>query len=246
MFTGLVETIGILRQRAGSPVARAFIECSLGPLELGESISVNGACLTVDRIRPTGFECDMSSETLDRTTLGALAVGARVHLERAMKLGGRMGGHMVLGHVDGIGRVSERSPSGDATRLVVETDGALAPYLADKGSVAIDGVSLTINRVKDQGQGRSSRVLFEVMLVPHTLGRTNLGDLRPGQAVNLEVDVLARYVARQLSIASGVRATSSSDEAPGWGGEVAENDEHHHHESRDERLLAKLRSGGFL
>ncbi len=246
MFTGLVETIGILRQRAGSPVARAFIEASLGPLDLGESISVNGACLTVDRIRPSGFECDMSSETLDRTTLGALPVGARLHLERAMKLGGRMGGHMVLGHVDGVGRVSERAPSGDATRLVVELEAGLAPYLADKGSVAIDGVSLTINRVTDRGQGPSSRVLFEVMLVPHTLGRTILGDLRPGQAVNIEVDVLARYVARQLSIASGAGATSSSEEAQGWEGESHENDEHHHHESRDERLLSKLRSGGFL
>src|SRR5689334_24897202 len=116
MFTGLIETTGVLRQRAGRPVARAFIETSLGPLSLGESISVNGACLTVDRIAPGGFECDMSSETLDRTTLGALPLGARVHLERATPLGGRMGGHMVLGHVDGIGRVSAMEPRGDAHR----------------------------------------------------------------------------------------------------------------------------------
>jgi len=246
MFTGLVETVGILRQRAGSPVARAFVETSLAPLELGESIAVNGACLTVDRILSGGFECDVSSETLARTTLGALPIGARVHLERAMKLGGRMGGHMVLGHVDGIGRVTERAPRGDATRLVVELDGSLAPYLADKGSVTIDGVSLTINRVTDRGDGRSSRVLFEVMLVPHTLGRTNLGDLRPGSAVNIEVDVLARYVARQLSIASRDRVEAATSEAPGWERDSDRNDGNDHHESSDERLLSKLRSGGFL
>src|SRR3954464_5041038 len=110
MFTGLVETTGILRRREGRPVARALVETSLGPLSLGESISVNGACLTVDRIVAGGFECDMSSETLDRTTLGELPLGSAVHLERSTQLGGRMGGHMVLGHVDGVGRVTARDP----------------------------------------------------------------------------------------------------------------------------------------
>src|SRR5689334_18874872 len=106
MFTGLVETTGILRRRAGRPVARAFIETTLGPLVLGESVNVNGACLTVDRIvEKKGFEADLSSETLAKTTLGGLRVGSRVHLERATPLGGRMGGHMVLGHVDGVGHV---------------------------------------------------------------------------------------------------------------------------------------------
>jgi riboflavin synthase len=242
MFTGLVETVGFLRRRSGSPVARAFFETSLGPLELGESISVNGACLTVDRILPGGFEADMSEETTSRTTLGELGLGARVHLERATPLGGRMGGHMVLGHVDGVGRVTARSPRGDAQRLEVEVGAELAPYIADKGSVAIDGVSLTVNRVTDPSDGRSPRVRFEVMLVPHTLGRTTLGDLRPGQGVNIEVDVLARYVARQLGLAAKAgepRQTSGAGESDG-------NDGKYHDEPGDERLLEKLRSGGFL
>lgn len=235
MFTGLVETIGHLRHRAGGPVARAFFEASLGKLDLGESIAVNGVCLTVDRIHPNGFEADASPETLAKTTLGGLAIGAPVHLERATPLGGRMGGHVVLGHVDGIGRVMDLSSRGDAKRLEVEVGGQLAPYLADKGSVCIDGVSLTINRVEDRLGERSSSVLFEVMLVPHTLGRTLLGNLRAGQGVNIEVDVLARYVARQLAFG-----------AKGWGERNGAADEQHHDESSDERLLEKLRTGGFV
>src|ERR1700678_223715 len=147
MFTGLVETTGVLRRRAGRPVARAFAETSLGPLELGESISVNGVCLTVDRLVSGGFECDMSSETLDRTTLGALPLGAGVHLERSVPLGGRMGGHILLGHVGGVARVSAREPRGDAIRFEVTLPSELGPFAAVKGSIAIDGVSLTLNNV---------------------------------------------------------------------------------------------------
>ncbi|WP_437568783.1 riboflavin synthase [Sorangium sp. So ce542] len=246
MFTGLVETIGVLRRRSGGAVARALIEASLGPLTLGESVSVNGACLTVDRIAPGGFECDMSSETLARTTLGALTVGARVHLERAMPLGARMGGHVVLGHVDGIGRVVEQSRAGDALRMRVSAPTDLAPFLAPKGSVAVDGASLTLNAVSTPG---SAETWFDVMLVPHTIDRTLLSELRPGAAVNLEVDVLARYVARTLQVASiaGLQSLSSRDaregDAPAERGEergnTGENADH------DERLLAKLRAGGF-
>jgi riboflavin synthase len=236
MFTGLVETIGHLRHRAAGPVARALFEASLGKLDLGESIAVNGVCLTVDRIHASGFEADVSPETLAKTTLGALAMGAPVHLERATPLGGRMGGHVVLGHVDGIGRVTDLSARGEAKRLEVQVGGQLAPYLANKGSVCIDGVSLTINRVEDRLGERSSSVLFEVMLVPHTLGRTLLGNLRAGQGVNIEVDVLARYVARQLELAV----------SNGRGERNSEADEQHHDESSDERLLEKLRAGGFV
>ena len=232
MFTGLVETTGVLRRRAGSPVARAFIEASLGELVLGESINVNGACLTVDRIAPGGFECDMTSETLARSTLGDLPIGSRVHLERATPLGGRMGGHIVLGHVDGIGQVSARDARGDAIRLEVTLDGALGRYLAPKGSVAIDGVSLTVNEVRDT----KSAVAFDVMLVPHTLGRTRLGALGTGSRVNIEVDVLARYVARQLGFRGGEGAAAGG-EAGGPEGASADN---------DQRLLTKLRSGGYL
>lgn len=240
MFTGLVETIGHLRHKTGGAVARVLIEAPLGKLDLGESIAVNGVCLTVDRIVAngvqTGFEADVSPETLTRTTLGGLMIGAPVHLERATPLGGRMGGHVVLGHVDGIGRVVDLSSRGDAKRLEVKVVGTLAPYLADKGSVCIDGVSLTINQVVDRLGEPSSSVHFEVMLVPHTLGRTLLGNLRVGQGVNIEVDVLARYVARQL----GLGATTGRGERNGV------SDEQHHDESSDERLLEKLRAGGFV
>lgn len=221
MFTGLVETTGTLRRRSGRPVARALIEADLYPLVLGESINVHGACLTVDRILEGGFECDMSSETLERTTLGALPVGAKVHLERATPLGGRMGGHIVLGHVDGIGAVSARQPVGEAIRLEVKAPTDLGRYLAPKGSVCINGVSLTLNHASPEG------ATFDVMLVPHTIGRTLLGEAVPGAHVNIEVDVLARYVARQLEWQAGR-------------GEVGRND------VDDERILAKLRSGGFL
>jgi riboflavin synthase len=223
VFTGLVETTGVLRRRAGRPVARAFIETSLGPLELGESVSVNGVCLTVDRIAPGGFECDMSEETLARTTLGDLAPGARVHLERSTPLGGRMGGHIVLGHVDGVGTVSGREPSGDAVRFEVGVPPELARFVAPKGSIALDGVSLTLN---DVGPGGPGGTAASVMLVPHTLGRTLLGEMRPGARVNIEVDVLARYVARQLDFAGRAPLEPSA----------ADN---------DQRLLDKLRSGGW-
>jgi len=224
VFTGLVETTGILRRRAGRPVARAFIETALGPLALGESISVNGACLTVDRILPGGFECDMSSETLERTTLGELPLGQRVHLERATQLGGRMGGHTVLGHVDGVARVTARDPRGDALRFEVTLPVALGRFVASKGSIAIDGVSLTVNEV---GPAGPDGLAVDVMLVPHTLGRTLLVEMRPGARVNIEVDVLARYVARQLEWKGEGR------------GETVEPD------ADDERILAKLRSGGW-
>jgi riboflavin synthase len=227
MFTGLVETLGVLRRRAGRPVARAFIECSLGSLVLGESVSVQGACLTVDRLASGGFECDMSAETLDRTTLGDRPIGSQVHLERATPLGGRLGGHMVLGHVDGVGRVAARTAIGDALRLQLHAPADLERFLAPKGSVAIDGVSLTINGV---GAREGAGVPFDVMLVPHTLGRTLLVELGPGDHVNIEVDVLARYVARQIDLAPhGAR-----------GGEKVDADL-----ERDQRILEKLRSGGF-
>lgn len=262
MFTGLVEALGFFHRRAGGGVARARIDTSLGPLVLGESICVHGACLTVDRIVSGGFEADMSSETLARTTLGERPEGSRVHLERAVPLGGRMGGHTVLGHVDGVGVVARREASGDAQRVFVRAPAALARYLAPKGSIAIDGVSLTINGVEDEaareGAGPPGAVhpsvpfpeggtcLFDVMLVPHTLGRTALGELRPGARVNLEVDVLARYVARQLEVAGpaalGARPFGG---APGAGRGEDRGGERDACRDDDERLLAKLEAGGF-
>jgi len=233
MFTGLVETTGVLRRRAGRPVARASIETTLSPLELGESISVNGVCLTVDRIVAGGFECDISGETLERTTLGELPLGAGVHLERSTPLGGRMGGHIVLGHVDAVGQVTAREPRGEAIRFEVTLPAALGRFVASKGSIAIDGVSLTLNDVGPAVTAGSSgtTVAVAVMLVPHTVGRTLLGEMRAGARVNIEVDVLARYVARQLDFSG----------AGGGAGDVHA----HVHADDDQRLLDKLRSGGW-
>lgn len=231
MFTGLVETIGVLRRRSGSPVARATIETTLGPLVLGESISVQGACLTVDRIVAGGFECDLSGETLARTTLGERPPGSRVHLERATPVGGRLGGHMVLGHVDGVGTVTAKVPIGGAIRFEIRAPAELERFLAAKGSVCLDGVSLTLNGV---GRASNGGVVFDVMLVPHTIGRTLLEEAAPGAHVNIEVDVLARYVARQLEV------TATAGRASVGRGEQDEPDV-----DNDARILAKLRSGGF-
>lgn len=163
------------------------------PLALGESIAVSGACLTVESIRPDGFSTFASSETLSATTIGALRAGDVVNLERAMPADGRFGGHMVAGHVDGVGRIRAVTPSGSASRITVEVPSELVRYLATKGSVAVDGVSLTVNRVA----GTS----FEVMVIPHTLAHTTLPRLRPGATVNIEVDLVARY----LEALSGAR-----------------------------------------
>jgi riboflavin synthase len=250
MFTGLVETTGILRRRSGKPVARAFIETDIGPLTLGESISVNGACLTVDRIVEKGFEADMSSETLSRTTLGSLRLPSRVHLERATPLGGRMGGHMVLGHVDGVATVAAVSPIGDATRFEVRAPSELARYVAPKGSIAIDGVSLTVNEVSPASAGDFR---FDVMLVPHTIDKTILRDLAPGAPVNIEVDVLARYVARQLEIgahpphakAGSIGAAGITSAPPDGPSEAHAQPERQPYADQDARLLAKLRTSGY-
>lgn len=264
MFTGLVESIGALRARTaraqGARVVVALGErAARGPdawaLSLGESIAVNGACLTVDRILSGAFEADLSRETLDKTSLGALPLGAHVHLERATPLGGRLGGHLVLGHVDGLGEVAARTPVGDAVRLAVRAPRDLAPYLASKGSVAIDGVSLTVNQVVDE----ASAVLLEVMLVPHTLGQTLLGALAPGARVNLEADVMARYVERQLGLrTSGLGGELRGSTRPAAGD--ADRDAARHGERDgerdgarddakgrhdDERLREKLRAGGW-
>jgi len=292
MFTGLVETIGIVRRLGGGgsrdsarAPTRTRIAASLGALELGESINVDGVCLTVDRILPDGFEADLSSETLAVSTLASLTAGARVHLERATPLGGRMGGHTVLGHVDGVGLVRRAEPIAASVCLTVSAPFDLARYLAPKGSIAVSGVSLTLNKVggphsplrevragkkstaTHSSRGRAARpgapvkeeraegVEFEVMLVPHTLARTNLGALTAGSKVNIEVDVLARYVARQLEL--GAASLGSSREMPatrsarggapigephgdGGRGEVDESGS-----GDDERILAKLRASGY-
>jgi len=159
-------------------------------LAVGGSIAVNGVCLTAIEVGPGRFAADVSGETLTVTTLGHLEAGTRVNLEPPLKAGDPLDGHIVTGHVDGIGRVVAFEPAGRSRRLVVEVPPALARYLAQKGSVAVDGVSLTVNGVR----GRQ----FEVNVIPHTLTVTTIGEYAPGTAVNIEVDMIARYVERLL------------------------------------------------
>jgi riboflavin synthase len=195
MFTGLVEEKGTLvrRDATAGGGARIALRCTLGrreALEMGESISVDGCCLTVVAFSNDGFEIDASAETLARTTLGERAVGSEVNLERAAKLGQKMGGHIVSGHVDGVGRVVARRPLGDAIELDFEVPLELAKFVAEKGSICVDGVSLTVNKVEG--------ARFGVAVIPHTRSMTTLDALGVDSRVNLEVDLLARYVARIL------------------------------------------------
>ena len=193
MFTGLIEAVGALVARsARGPGARLVVACPLGPLALGESIAVNGVCLTVDAVTETGFEADASQETLAKTTLGALPVGARVNLERALTLEKRLGGHLVSGHVDGAGALVSRRPLGEAEHVVFRAPRELMRFIAPKGSIAVDGTSLTVNEVSGD--------TFSVAVIPRTQKETRMGDLAVGDAVNLEIDVVARYVLRLLDV----------------------------------------------
>lgn len=193
MFTGLVARTGILAARsARGPGARLALRARFddGPLARGESVAVDGACLSVDAILADGFEVDASAETLARTTLGRLEPGGPVHLERSIRVGDRLGGHLVSGHVDGVGTLAERRPEGESLWMAFRMPPELARFVAEKGSIAVDGVSLTVNAVRAGA--------FEVMLIPQTLACTKLGGLTEGDPVNLEVDLVARYVARLL------------------------------------------------
>ena len=195
MFTGLIAGVGLLaaRELRGGD-ARLRIEAGTLPFEgvqLGESIAVNGCCLTVVAFDAHGFAVDASNETLALTTLGRLHVGAPVNLERAMLPTDRLGGHLVSGHVDGLGIAAKRWDDARAERWRFTAPMALLRYIAHKGSVCVDGVSLTVNAVDDTG--------FEVALIPHTVAHTAFHALRVGDAVNIEVDLLARYVERLLA-----------------------------------------------
>lgn len=192
MFTGLVEEVAtVVRAKRNADGLILRIESSrLRPFSEGESIAVNGTCLTVKSFADTWFEADASNETLDKTNLGEAGEGSEVHLERAVALGERLGGHLVSGHIDGVGALRSRSPDGDYVRAGFGVPDRLLPFLAPKGSVTVDGVSLTINGVERDG--------FDVMLVPYTLNETTFGRLPLGTKVNLEVDILAKYVASLL------------------------------------------------
>ena len=187
MFSGIVEEIGTVREISAHNItvgARRVLEDT----RVSDSISVSGACLTVVRVDAAVFAADMMPETLRCTRLGSLAPGDHVNLERAVTPGTRMGGHLVLGHVDGVGHVVSMVSDESATIMSIETSGDIMRYVAVKGSVAVDGVSLTVARLENSS--------FAVSLVSYTCEQTTLGESRPGHVVNLEVDVLARYVER--------------------------------------------------
>jgi riboflavin synthase len=193
MFTGIVTDIGTVRQmKRGNGGVTLTIETAFdtSAIPLGASIGCGGVCLTVTSLGPGVFTVDVSVETLSCSTLGEWREGSRINLELAMKLGDEMGGHLVLGHVDGVARLRGRRPDGDSVRFTIEAPEDLAPYIAPKGSVALDGVSLTVNEVDG--------TLFGVNIIPHTLSHTTFGDAGPGTAMNLEIDLIARYVERLL------------------------------------------------
>ena len=195
MFTGLIAGVGRLaaRETRGGD-ARLTIDVGTLPfdgVQLGESIAVNGCCLTVVEFDATSFAVDASNETLALTTLGALPVGRALNLERAMRPSDRLGGHLVSGHVDGLGSAAKRRDDARAVRWRFTAPMALLRYVAHKGSICVDGVSLTVNEVDNEG--------FEVALIPHTVEHTAFHALQVGNAVNIEVDLLARYVERLLA-----------------------------------------------
>jgi riboflavin synthase len=214
VFTGIVEELGtVVAVDRGAQSARLVVE---GPVVTadavhGASIAVNGVCLTVTDEEPSGgrFAVDVMHETLVRTTVGDLAPGARVNLERAMAADGRFGGHVVQGHVDGVGTVALREPGERWERVRVDVPAALARYLVEKGSVTVDGVSLTVSAVSPPG---ADPAWFEVGLIPTTLGLTTLGRAPAGTRVNLEVDVLAKYVERIAAFAAVPAAAGPGDQ----------------------------------
>ena len=199
MFTGIIEGVGRLAalERRGGDV-RLTVEVgtlAFDAVQLGESIAVNGVCLTVIEFDARSFAADASNETLALTTLGALAVGDVVNLERAMRPTDRLGGHLVSGHVDGLGCVERIEPDARAQRWRFSAPAPLLRYIAKKGSICVDGVSLTVNEVDDAG--------FDVALIPHTVAHTRFAQTQVGDAVNLEIDLVARYVERLLAGRAG-------------------------------------------
>jgi riboflavin synthase len=193
MFTGLIQELGEVESVESSDEgARLRIRAELvSDLEAGDSVAVNGACLTATSAGDGRFEADVMHQTLSLTTLGELESGSPVNLELPLRASDRLGGHVVQGHVDGVATVAELTPDGFATRLRIELPDELLPYVVDRGSIALEGVSLTVAALEDP--------TLEVSLIPETLERTTLGELEPGARVNVECDVLARYVRRQLS-----------------------------------------------
>ena len=199
MFTGIITDIGTIRGIEQRGDLRIVVETGYdtATIDLGASVACSGVCLTVIDKGPGWFAVDASGETVSRTAQGQWSEGRRLNLERAMKLGDELGGHIVTGHIDGIAEVSRVEPSGDSRVIGFRVAHDLAPFIAAKGSVTVDGVSLTVNTVTDGAGGTE----FTVNIIPHTQAVTTLGALETGRAVNIEIDVLARYLSRMQSLA---------------------------------------------
>jgi riboflavin synthase len=204
MFTGIVTDLGRVRRLRRGELAEVTVATRFdtAAIAIGASIACSGACLTVIAVEDGAFTVQASAETLARTTIGSWAEGIAVNLEQALRIGDELGGHLVSGHVDGLARIVERRPEAQSVRFVFEAPSKLMPFIAPKGSVCLDGVSLTVNEVAGNR--------FGVNIIPHTLACTTLGEGEPGQQMNLEIDMIARYVARLL----GAAPMSGSDPSP--------------------------------
>ena len=198
MFTGIITDIGTITAIEQRGDLRAVIATGydMTSVDLGASIACSGVCLTVVDKGPGWFAVDISGETVSRTARGQWTAGRRLNLERALRVGDELGGHIVTGHVDGIGEIVAVAPEGASLRLTIAADRAVAPFLAPKGSVTIDGVSLTVNDVADE----TGRVTIGVNIIPHTAAATTLADAEPGRALNIEIHVLARYLGRMEAL----------------------------------------------
>jgi riboflavin synthase len=201
MFTGIVTNIGTITKAEQRGDLRLVIQCSydMDSVDLGASIACSGCCLTVVDKGSDWFAVDASAETIAKTASGLWTEGNRLNLERALKVGDELGGHIVTGHIDGVGKVVSVEPIGDSHRVEIRTPASLAAYIAEKGSITVDGVSLTVNSVTDDAHG-SAR--FSLNIVPHTWDVTTLANLAVGKMANLEIDVLARYLKRMEDVRS--------------------------------------------
>lgn len=198
MFTGIITDIGTITSIEQRGDLRAAIQTAYdtATIDLGASIACSGVCLTVVDKGPGWFAVDISGETVSRTAQGQWGEGVRLNLERAMKLGDELGGHIVTGHVDGLGEIVSIEPAGDSRKVTIVAPGDLAPFIAPKGSITLDGISLTVNTVDDGPDGTR----FTVNIIPHTAEVTTFSALQAGQAINIEIDVLARYLGRMRSV----------------------------------------------
>ena len=207
MFTGIIEGLGTLTAiRPLEQGARLALQSgiNLSDTAVGDSIAVNGACLTAVAISGSRFEMDVSPETLRHTTIGSAKIGDRVNLERALRLSDRLDGHLVSGHIDGVGSLRQRKPMGNAIVITISVPRSLTRYMIHKGSVAVDGVSLTINSLGPES--------FEVSIIPHTAGLTTVGFKQPGSPVNIETDMIGKYIERFMTMPGDSKAPGEKND----------------------------------